>query len=50
MLNHGNIIEQKWHVRKSLVICATQLEGGILLNTLNYHAKRFLRSPAYQKL
>ena len=28
--------EQEKHVRKSLVICATQLAGGLLLKKLKY--------------
>ena len=28
--------EQEWHVRKSLVICATKLAGGLLLKMLKY--------------
>ena len=34
--NNGTIIRKGKHVRKSSVICATQLAGGLLVKKLKY--------------
>ena len=36
LVNHEPIIQTGKHVRKSLVICATQLAGGLLLKMVKY--------------
>ena len=36
LFEHETVIEQEWHVRKSVVICATQLAVGLLLKKLKY--------------